>query len=952
MRIHRLAIYGFGQHEEINIKLQEGINVFYGMNEAGKTTIQQFILQILFGFPQKNQQLPRYEPKKGGKYGGQIVLEDEEFGVCTIERIRGKAGGEVTVHLENGESGGDELLSKILHNYNRQSFEAIFAFSVHPLQHIEKLSEEELSRVLLASGTTGIDQLSALEQKHDKIQKELFKKSGKLPIINKQIIEIAAQEAALKEYKRTLEEYEPAIERIDILENRLAQLENDEERHRQKIQELTKYKQIYPLLKRRKKAQEELSSIRYTTFPVKGLSRLEQLEERHLANEASIGSIRKELNRLEDVLQKEWDEDHFLKVQELLNRDSEWREWQAQIRQLNREIEKQRQSMDEQFQLVGVIQKDEQRSLLEAEVSIQQENQFYHHLKELKHHEEQLDMQQNILDQIQKEIHSLSYKLDEAYQNAPTEQEHTRLKRWQEERSSQSQQENRQSIKGGKQQPAKLLAFGLAVVSLAVVFMFNRTELGFIGLVAAIFIYIAFDRKKTTQRQNGPYAANDAEMREIEGHILQYDQRVLFIEQQLEDKEKDQKAALQEFNDLTIKMNESKRKLTEFLHAYRIGGQFQYELYNELFRLIRQLQQANKQLEMNLEQLQKLERLNADRLQEGYEVCGIACTAENFAAVLNSVHQQLMQEKNTYENAIATKQQLLSKWDELTLLQQSYLDEMKKLYAEAGVDTKEEFYKAGEQSVLKANLTTELSQINDQLSSYDTDLLDLDLSDEEATARLNDEMEHEKSIREEKNALLKERAELIAKTEHLLEDDQYRNQLQLFEQQKAKLNQEAKDWIVSKLISHAIGQTVTSLKDKKLPAVLEEASRFFGLLTNGRYDSLYINSDGYFETGAADGMHYSMSELSQATKEQAYIALRFALAKSLKHSASFPLVMDDPFVHFDTLRIQNMVQLIERMMNGHQILYFTCHERMLDKWSNAKIIHVEELKNERGLTSV
>ncbi|MGN1344514.1 MAG: ATP-binding protein, partial [Traorella sp.] len=80
MYLKKLLIYGFGQHEDITVELSKGINIFYGLNEAGKTTIQQFILQILFGFPQKNQQQLRYEPKKGGKYGGQVHLSDHEYG--------------------------------------------------------------------------------------------------------------------------------------------------------------------------------------------------------------------------------------------------------------------------------------------------------------------------------------------------------------------------------------------------------------------------------------------------------------------------------------------------------------------------------------------------------------------------------------------------------------------------------------------------------------------------------------------------------------------------------------------------------------------------------------------------------------------------------------------------------------------------------------------------------
>lgn len=113
-----------------------------------------------------------------------------------------------------------------------------------------------------------------------------------------------------------------------------------------------------------------------------------------------------------------------------------------------------------------------------------------------------------------------------------------------------------------------------------------------------------------------------------------------------------------------------------------------------------------------------------------------------------------------------------------------------------------------------------------------------------------------------------------------------------------------------------------------------------------------MNIEGRFEVLSVEGIRYSIAELSQATKEQAYIALRFALAGSLKQSAPFPIIMDDPFVHFDRLRITYMVQLIKSISNEHQILYFTCHENMLNQWEKANIVHVAELKNERGLTSV
>ena len=58
-------------------------------------------------------------------------------------------------------------------------------------------------------------------------------------------------------------------------------------------------------------------------------------------------------------------------------------------------------------------------------------------------------------------------------------------------------------------------------------------------------------------------------------------------------------------------------------------------------------------------------------------------------------------------------------------------------------------------------------------------------------------------------------------------------------------------------------------------------------------------------------MRYPIIELSQATKEQAYISLRFALAASILETAPFPIIMDDPFVHFDEERLSRMMKLLD-----------------------------------------
>src|SRR5699024_9663652 len=84
MRITNIHIFAFGKHENLQLTFGHHINVLYGENEAGKTTIQQFILHVLFGFPPRNHSLLRYEPLHSNTYGGQVHIEDEQYG-CVVE---------------------------------------------------------------------------------------------------------------------------------------------------------------------------------------------------------------------------------------------------------------------------------------------------------------------------------------------------------------------------------------------------------------------------------------------------------------------------------------------------------------------------------------------------------------------------------------------------------------------------------------------------------------------------------------------------------------------------------------------------------------------------------------------------------------------------------------------------------------------------------------------------
>lgn len=90
MRLLELHIDGFGKFHDRTISFNDGINIIYGKNEAGKSTLHTFIRGMIFGIERgrgraaKNDLYTKYEPwENSGTYEGWLRLEKDG----TIYRI-------------------------------------------------------------------------------------------------------------------------------------------------------------------------------------------------------------------------------------------------------------------------------------------------------------------------------------------------------------------------------------------------------------------------------------------------------------------------------------------------------------------------------------------------------------------------------------------------------------------------------------------------------------------------------------------------------------------------------------------------------------------------------------------------------------------------------------------------------------------------------------------------
>lgn len=103
----------------------------------------------------------------------------------------------------------------------------------------------------------------------------------------------------------------------------------------------------------------------------------------------------------------------------------------------------------------------------------------------------------------------------------------------------------------------------------------------------------------------------------------------------------------------------------------------------------------------------------------------------------------------------------------------------------------------------------------------------------------------------------------------------------------------------------------------------EKASEILSQITANKYDMLIID-DKLKMNLYAEGRRVSLEQVSRGTIEQIYFALRMA-ASEILHEEEFPVVLDDTFVFYDDVRLENTLRWLVK--NRKQVLIFTCQKR-------------------------
>ncbi len=295
MKICGFRIDGFGRFADREFgPLECPVTVFHGSNEAGKSTLLAFLRTVLFGFPPRRAD-QYYPPLSGGRHGGRLSAVDRAGDRYLVQRVRGKGGGPVTVTDAAGQSGDAAALSRLLGHHTRDVFENIFAFTLDELHSDALLRNDSVNSQIYSAGM-GAAKLPAAFKDIESKKHELFRKGGskhrmaeagrQLGEVESRLGEVANNAALYGELTARLEEVRKELDRLNVC-RRKYQSELDRER---------RLKDAWPdwnTIVTAEKALAELPVIE--DFPVDGIARLRELEERHRAARREYDNAQEEV---------------------------------------------------------------------------------------------------------------------------------------------------------------------------------------------------------------------------------------------------------------------------------------------------------------------------------------------------------------------------------------------------------------------------------------------------------------------------------------------------------------------------------------------------------------------------------------------------------------------------------------------------------------------------------
>ncbi len=938
MILRRSHVLGFGRLSGLSVSFGEGLNIVFSPNEGGKSTLQRFLVGMLYGQLRsvlKVQRRPdpwvdQYKPWYGSDYGGILWLRLADGRELEVHRAFGREESRIEIRSVLGED--------ITRQYEHQrNGEVLFARS-HlglPKELFESVAVIKENRVAeIQSRETIRDRIANLAQSGD----EELSINRSLAKIEEALESIGSERAPTKPYRQALDLVQALRDEQKALQERRAQFQGwIEERNRiaAQISEL----------------ERELCAARADLLQARKLELTEKVRAMEEI-ENDIRALRAEIESLE--ARADFPADRLDELNRLVGARESLAKHLGEIGGQKEEA------------LAGLARAQSERQKLAA-YSVLAENPgeaekitewFVTYLSQSL----QRDGIQKSLSRLHEEVSSLERELEllpSALRESETDWQRVAREAAEEEQIASynstvliekiALQRSSLSKLKRKQWNRKIAAVTALVLTAAALgarifdatTISSKVELALaiaFAITAVILFFFALKCAKATRNAKQILNSLEAELASL----------------------RDQGAKKRKQLDRLVS-DSGFARLDDFLEAAKKAEQDRRRL-SDLKNRWAEAESQRRRLQVQIDEAY-------GHLKESLAKVGLSCSPGSLKSQIDVLRKNLRRFReldancnNWMQRSSALKQQE----EELTAEYREKCSQIESLLAQAKVDTpemfREECHKRDKLMELierEASLTREFRRVAGDLtlSQWKDRLRELT---EQADRQLDEKMRSalpqargsetgepylpyfpsvEEAEQEEKrvaSCLFKAREEYARVVERIDQAFQNFRTMSEIEEDLALAERNYREMEINRralntafeLIENLSRQQQEVLAPQLNAAVEQRFLRFCG----HRYEEVKVDPDFQVWVRELNGMQLRPAEqLSRGTQDQLYFAMRFGILDLISNEDEpCPVLLDEPFAAYDRTRLREAFKVLEEEVVRRQLVLFTCREDLVD----------------------
>jgi len=879
----KLKIFGFGRFRNKEIELAPGLNVVYGGNEAGKSTIHSFIEAMLFGFwkpnfPHKELEIgyEKYRPWTGTSYGGEMEYTWQSG---KVRVVRDFAGDTVTLY---NQASGQILEDLPLNAWGEPDF-ARLHFGCSKLVFRNTISISQLGSAtdsavaqevrnllsnLAQSGGSGISVKHGLEllaSSRRQIDFELVKTQALLGQTEKSLAEAKRQtsEAAILE----IQQYRAGRQLEELNQQRRALKELAIKVQGQAA--LSKLTRLHKLRHSRQTALAEIESLGQTSLDPIRYSAWQDLQ-----------------TEIDKVQHK-----HNLHIQAL------------------EEVVQQRQYHEENLQELAPYMAYDKDTIIEMSSAWQMQAKGQQVIDEM---QTELDKLGGDIREVTAKLSKLPYFRPDALEQAASLQSRATGLEVQDCRDELEQELEHYQRSSNSGKVLRIILCLALPVTAAAAWVLNP-------LLALLALPVLI----------GVIAVGNS-IKKANLHCRNLRRDLYTIEMEFVNNQRIREHAQLELASLLARVGVADlTELEEKYHAFVALNDRNYELLREQKFISGKLEEYYQETEAKALELQAI--LNAVGLGELSMEQALSCFRVSLDKLLDT--RTLIEQSRLQEDA--ARQRLEQSRLELAALEDKQLQLMNAMAAGSAAEVEELAARADRRQMLEQEALGLEQRIQDLLEGITEEELcqqAAPAADWDGIEEIEDLPARIENLDQEIILLQSQKSEGLGRLDGIysalpspaeLEEESWQQQEQCRQLQD---NLRAVD-----LAIETISHLAEEMKNQIAPELNDMVSALVQRITGGKYNLLEVSKDMSISVTAPESLQdVDLEMLSGGTIDQFYFACRVAIA-DLVTGGGLPLFLDDSFVQYDDRRLQNMLNLLLELGDNRQIILLTCQQRELEQ---------------------